>query len=508
MSLCANVDSFNVEVEDFIEQYENIIKNESLSPVDESDYKEALDRLYSYKDAITDENLEYVNAQGKDAEKAEIKEELLKETFERIIGKYFPFSKTTNEENGNALESESFNEASEPLVSGSIGTLVSIKPSGNKLKLVYTEKGVEKSNVFSMNSSDTSTDNGSTSITLPGFTKFAGEYLAALEQKENDEIVLGSKGTKVKLGEKFKDNDYSHGDSDQMKGMLKRLHILGGNKAKDEDLDTYLDLIDRMTPNFFNDLDLYLNEAGNNSEGVARAKRIDIVINPKAKEIGNQQSEASMYIEEVIHSMTSSAMHAKALKANKLKRQLANLIEQARKQISWKDFLPPEAESINSDKEVAYAKWLYDYILVDKNADYEFLAKGLAVPEVSRAFAKIKVKDKSGSRSILVRINEFFGTIIDLLSGSITLAQANETVHDAVVNLAYSFGEINNKAERKLQEQDSMMDKAIGVVNSMDENINLFSSKTKDKVFGELSKVKLPHEGSSLYERSKNEEPM
>lgn len=485
MTMCANVDVFNTEVETFIKQYETVLEDGTLSDIDSAETKEALEKLYAYRDAVKNQDLEYVNAQGKDAEIDEAKQEILEKTFKDYFGEFFTFSN----ENSNT---------------SSVGTLVSVEPVSSSIKVNYAEKGVEKSATFPISSKGESTSSDGKSISIPNFGKFVEDYHLALDQYNEENVVLGSSTSGVKLGENFKKTDYVHGNLAHMKDMLKRLHILGGEKADDTDLDTYVDYLDKMSPDFFNKLALYLEEAGNNSRGQASAGRIDVIIDPSDKHIGNQQSEASIYMEEVIHSMTASAMHAKVPAAVKLKRQLATLVEQARKQVDWKEFLPSTENSIDTVKEEKYAKWLYDYIFSGKNADYEFLAKALAVPEVSRAFAKIKVKDDSGSKTILDKINDFFGTIIDILSGTITLKQKNQNVHDAVVNLAYAFGEINNRATRNLEEKGGYIDKAFEVFNKMDDKVSLFSREAKDKVFGPLSTVQVSETSTSLYGRVKD----
>ena len=487
--MCANVDVFNNEVETFINQYETALKDDTLSDVASAETEEALNMLYSYREAIKNKDLEYVNAQGKDAANNVVKQALLEENFTRVLGKHFRFS------NGNSN-------------SNTVGTLVSVEPSGSGIKLTFKENGVKRIQKFSTSSGSKSTKNSKNKfINVPNFGKFVGEYNLALEQHEKNNLVLGSSEETIKLNESFKETDYVHGNVKHMKDMLKRLHLLGGEKANDVDLDTYLDYMDKMPAEFFNKLELYLEEAGNNSRGTASAGRIDIVIDPADKHIGNQQSEASIFMEEVVHSMTASAMHAKTPAAIKLKRQLSTLIEQARKHIDWKDFLPSEENSIDSVKEEKYAKWLYDYMFSlgkNKHADYEFLAKALAVPEVSKAFAKIKVKDDSSSKSLMDKINDFFATIIEILSGSITLAQKNQNVHDAVVNLAFAFGEINNRATRNLAEKGGYVDKGLEVLNKMDDNINLFSREIKDKVFGDLSGIPVAERSNTLYGRVKD----
>ena len=92
MSMCANVDVFNNEVETFINQYETALKDDTLSDVASAETEEALNMLYSYREAIKNKDLEYVNAQGKDAANNVVKQALLEENFTRVLGKHFRFS--------------------------------------------------------------------------------------------------------------------------------------------------------------------------------------------------------------------------------------------------------------------------------------------------------------------------------------------------------------------------------------------------------------------------------
>ena len=486
MKLCAAANLFDSELDTFISQYENMLNDDTLSEVDSADITETLDKLYAYKTAIKQQDLEYINAQGRHEVDDEHKKSILEDLFINTYGKYFTFTKNTSKR----LRT---------------GYLKSIDQVGSYIKIVFQENNKDTYYTFSMTSNGRSTDKSKNDhINLQNFQDFVGQYNIDLSKYEKERLVLGNSGGKFKLNDKYKVDEYVHGNAKHMKDMLKRLHLLGKEKASDEDLDTYIEYIDRMSPTFFNNLELYINEKGNNSEGITRSNRIDIIVKPAEKYIGNQQSEASIFMEEVIHSMTASAMHSNTIKSNKLKRQLANLIEQARKSIVWQDFLPSEEDSLDKEAEERYAKWLYAYIFNNENADYEFIAKGLTVPEVSKAFSKVKVRENNKSSSLLDKINDFFGFILDVLSGNLTIKQKSQNVHEALVNLAFSFGEINNRYTRKLEEKGGYLDKVMDVINSFDDNAKIFTKSLSNRAFKSLEQGSPTDSGSSLYDRVKN----
>lgn len=480
MSSCTSVNMFGNLVEEFIKRYEEILKDDTLAEVEAVETQEALDELYAFRRAIKEDDIPYIEAQGFVKQQNAARQELMESTFREVFGATFKFTYGASK------------KAKE-------GTILAVKPTANgSVRIEFLENGLPKTYTFPMSSDGRSHDSkkSGSHINVPGMRRFLDNYNYNLDQMEQLELVFGSRDTKLKLKEEYRDKDYIHGSQEHMKNMLKKLHLLGGEKASQEELDLYLDYIDRMSPEFFSFLELYVKEDADRSEGVARARRIDMTVNSAPRAAGNQQSEASIYMEEVLHSMTASAINSNVPAAIKLKRQLTNLIETARKQVTWKDLMPKE--SIDKAAEEKHAKWLYDYIFTGKNADYEFIAKALAVPEVANALKYVKIKEGKDNRRILERINDFFGMVLDILKG-FTLKQKHDNVHDALVNLAFNLGEINTRANRDLSEKGNYLTAVFDVVNGIDDKTARIIDKAKDKILGDAVSKELGPMPDTLY---------
>lgn len=484
MAVCANVESFGVMVEDFISQYEAILKDDTLSEVDAQDTQTELDKLYGYRKAVKEGDLAYIKAQGFIAEENEVQQEIMERTFKATLGDSFGFTYGASQKVRN-------------------GRVLSVKPVDSGVEVKFVESNKVKSYRFPMSSDRRSynSKNSSSYINIPGFRNFLDNYTLEAEAQKDSELVLGSSAQKFKLPPEYKDKNYIHGSIDHMKNTLKQLHLLGGEKASQEELDSHLELLDKMAPSFFNDMELYIKDRMAESKGMYRARRIDIAVNNSPRFIANQQSEASIYMEEVIHSMTASALHANTLESRKLKRQLAAFVESARKQITWKDFLPET--SIDSVKEENEAKEIYQYIFNSQNSNYEFIAKGLAVPEITKAFKKIKVTEIKTKKRLLDYVNDFFDTVLNIIRGNFTLKQKSNNVHEAISNLAFALGEINVRKNREIKEKGGFLAKVFEMMQNVDSKAALTLGKGKDKLLGNLSSKPLKDMPDGLYGRVK-----
>ena len=484
MATCTNITMFRDLVEEFITRYEEILQDDTLSEVESVDTQAALDELYSYRKAIKEDDREYLGAQGFVKDQNQEARAILESVFKATLGEKFTFTY------GGSKKQRT-------------GTILGVKKVDGGVRVEFTENGLPKSYSFPLTSDGRSHNakKSSSYINIPGFRNFLDNYQVAQETSDQLELVFGSRDSQLKLDEKYRQKDYVHGSISHMKNTLKKLHLLGGEKASQAELDQYLDYIDKMSPEFFSSLELFIKEDAENSEGVARTRRIDLAVNGAPREAGNQQSEASIYIEEVIHSMTAAAIYSKTPESNKLKRQLGSMIEAARKQLKWQDFLPKD--SIDSIAEEKQAKWLYNYIFDGKNADYEFIAKAIAVPEVAEALKFVKVREGKTNRRILERVNDFFAAVLDILKGNITLKQRNENVHEAMVNLAFRFGEINTKANQQLLEKGNYLTAVFEVANGIDDNARVAMDSLRGKFTNTLGRKPLGPMPDDLYGRVK-----
>lgn len=486
MTVCANTKTFGIHVNGFITQYESMLKTDGLSEIDSADTHEVLKQLYAYRNAVKANDLNYINTQGITVGQKEWRQDVLERTFKDVFGDTFSYTK------GNTGKT-------------SQGTLVSAIPSGDSITLNFTENGKDRSHSFSLTSNERSHSNTNTGkyINLPGVRNLLDNYALNLKAKEEMELVLGSKESNLKLEKKYQQKDYVHGSISHMKTTLKKLHLLGGEKASQEELDLYLTYVNQMTPEFFDSMELYIQEDANVSQGQVRsgglsaAGRIDITVKGAPSTMSNQQSEASIYIEEILHSMTAAAMNSTLPKAIKLQNQLHTFIETARKQLTWKDLLPKD--SIDSAAEEKHAKWLYSYIFSGKNADYEFIAKAVAVPEVANALKYLKVREPSGSKTIAARVSEFFSLVVDVLKGNFTYKQKNKNLHEAVVNLAYDLAKVNSKANRKLLDKGNLATSMFDFVHEIDVQTGHKVNKIASKLIDPQSKKALGPIPENLY---------
>lgn len=486
MAICTSMKALSRQVEDHIKRYEELAQDETLEGIESTSFEDSLDRLYSLRKAIKNDDRAYIKAHGITINDLKGRSEIATRVFRDVIGSSFSF----REGNSSALKIASFTKAE--LVDGGI-------------KIHYSHKGVAKDFTFSLTTDERSTNKGNKFIKVPGFRDFLDSFSVAERNVTTSQLVLGSeKGNYFKLGEEDLEKNYVHGNVDNMKEMLKKLHVLGGNKASDEELETYLGLIERMDPSMFNKLKLYIEKDAETSKGVAIATKINIKIKGDPKSLGNQQSEASIYMEEVLHSMTMSAISSKTIKSQQLKRRLDRLVELGRKQVKVTDFLPDPKDSIDPVKEQKFAEELYTYIFNSENTDYEFLAKGIAQPEVAKALSKIRVKDNTGNKSLLTRFMDMLDYVFDVIAGNIVAKNKNQSVHDALVQLAFELGSVNSKASQKALEAPSLLSKAFNLVlNDTDRAISTkLHNLTKDSI-DQMSKKEFTGMPDTLYDRVK-----
>jgi hypothetical protein len=486
MASCTSMAMYGESVEDFIKAHLEYLKDDTLSEVQSTDIERELDNLYALRKAVKENDIEFIEAHGFMRLKSTADKELVQEAFIKSLGETFSFTYGASKK-------------------ARKGILLSAKEVNGSIYLDFVENGTPKSYSFSTTSDGRSHTSKSRNsyITIPGFRNFLDNYTADQQSKKEHELVFGSKDTNIKLGDSYKNKDYVHGSIDHMKALLQKLHLLGGNKANQEDLDGYIALFDKMTPDFFNKMELYVNTNAKNSEGAVRARRIDIAVSRAPSSIGNQQSEASIYMEEVIHSMTAAAMHADVPASRALRRELKAYIDLARDQLDYKAFLPDAKDSIDPKKEEEYAKFLYRYIFVSKNSDYEFIAKALTVPEVQNALKNVKIKEGKDTRRFLERVNDFFAKILDILKNGFSLDNKNENVHEAVTNLAFRFAELNKKANRDLEEKGNYLTTVFDFLNNVDDTAAQTMSSLGQKVFGEAKDKKMGAIPDSLYGKVK-----
>ncbi|OOE34242.1 hypothetical protein BZG00_15935, partial [Salinivibrio kushneri] len=134
----------------------------------------------------------------------------------------------------------------------------------------------------------------------------------------------------------------------------------------------------------------------------------------------------------------------------------------------------------------------------------EFLAKGIAQPLVAKALSKVKVKDTSGSKTILDRLYDLWGFVQDVITGQLTVKNRNQKVDDALVQLAFELGEINTKAAIKASEKPGFLSRVYDLVlNSPDKALAGKLQKASESTIGKLATKEFEEMPDSLYGRVK-----
>lgn len=273
--------------------------------------------------------------------------------------------------------------------------------------------------------------------------------------------------------------DYVHGDIQSMTTLLERLHKMGGNKTSDEDLAYYKNLLKRMNKSFFNDVKVFIKETADESFGVVTGDSIKLGISKNPSLLaGNQQTEAEIYMHEVIHTMTKFARISKTPEVRRIDRELDNIMSEMQKRLSWKDFMPKD--SVNVELEELNAKALYEYIFNDENAKDEFIAHTLTNPQVRKLFEKLHLKNRE-TKSVFEQVVDMFTTLVDVILGKFSFADKNKSVYDMIYSLAFELAEINNKNAIELQKQESLIEKTSEIVNDIDAKLAKKLNSLKEK---------------------------
>ena len=486
MTTCTLPSVLSDYVDDLTSAIEERAQDDTLEGIDSSSYETSLDELNSYKEAIKNNDRDYIVAHGNLNEAKAFRSELATRSFLNTLNNTFFFGK----------------KGGPPKFRG---TFINADVVDGGVKINFRHSNGNKDHfTFSLTGGGRSTNKGNDFINIENFGSFLDDYHLTQERQLPLSLLLGSEpNIDFKLDKEALEDSYIHGNVEHMKTMLKKLHVMGGEKADDSELEGYLDLIERMKPEFFDKLKLYVQDEAEKSAGVVTPSRIDIKIKGDPISIGNQQSEASIYMEEVAHSMTASALNSKTPEAAKIKRQLDYLIELGRDQLSWESFLPDPKDSIDAVREKAFAKKLYDYIFKSENYDYEFLAKGIVQPAVVKALSTVMVVDKKENLSLLERLQAIFSSIMDVLTGNVSLKNKNGNVHDALVTLAYDLGTINSRKSQKLLSQPSFIGRVLDIViNDPDRYISDKLHEISQKAIGEVSKSKYTDPPKTLYGRT------
>ena len=263
-----------------------------------------------------------------------------------------------------------------------------------------------------------------------------------------DSNVLGSE-VKVLSGRRgVRKADYVHGDIDHMKSLLNELQVVGKNPTNSEHMKHLTGLFNSMSPSFFREMTLYINDNTNHTAGWVDLDKNSILLNMSKSKKSGSKSEAEVYAHEVIHTMTAWALNNKTdIKVSPIVRKLNYTMKKAAEKTSWEDLLGKPVEDATKG-EIKSAKDLYEYTFNSENADHEFIAHILTNP-VIMAHMKTITLSRSEEKAVTLfeKVMEFFYSLVDIILGNFSFKEHNNDVYKQVHALAFKLAEVNVEAE-------------------------------------------------------------
>lgn len=283
--------------------------------------------------------------------------------------------------------------------------------------------------------------------------------------------------------------EYIHGDPQEMKNMLDKIQTMSGDKASSEMMNHYKSLIDNMNPDFFRNLKLFITKNAPEPSGFishrGETSQMKIGISPKPLSMRNGQTDAEVYMHEVIHSMVMFARRSDSVEARRFIRELEHTFERAKDIVIPKDFEPENA----TKEEKEEAKKHYEYVFNSKNAIDEFIAYALTNPMLKAKLENTSMKEKE-AKTWLEKIGEMWHNLVDVILGNTTFDRSKGTVYDSTEALVFELAEINKDKEPDLRTEDRIDTKIMDLINQADDKIYAKIMKLKEKL--KLDDMELP----------------
>lgn len=297
-----------------------------------------------------------------------------------------------------------------------------------------------------------------------------------------DGYVLGSAEGEVISGDLVED---VHGKTASMVEFMKKLNEISGAKADTEFLQYLENLITHMDETFFTEMKTYLDTKANDTRGeVVRESGVPSPEDSIRVQIdtmqhaGNDQSGAEVYAHEVVHAYTIWALESIGSKADDMRRRLRDLRTKTRDALNkkyngegWKVFMPDESIDAKLEERAAKDAWKYVFDNSSKNATAEFLAYMTTNPQLVRAAKELQVKEEGQTkrRTIFQWLTDIMEVIADVITGRIRVFNKSANIQEEVLDLMYNLGKINNKAQVKINENESALNRIAKWFDSIDE---------------------------------------
>lgn len=197
-----------------------------------------------------------------------------------------------------------------------------------------------------------------------------------------------------------------------------------------------------------------------------------------------QHSAEEVFVHELIHVISREIIEGPASDPV-FRRKLRRLFSQAKKHITYKDFMRLDDDGnpitlTNLDEEIEYAKKYYDYVFnqgsskdslgndVD-NSYHEFFAYALTNERLFMALSRIPTRDSSvePGQNLGERIIAYFQDLIAWLGDLLINRTSSQNIQSEVMKLAHSIGSVeSSNMMNMLNFADRSVDTGLGVLGN------------------------------------------
>jgi hypothetical protein len=266
------------------------------------------------------------------------------------------------------------------------------------------------------------------------------------------------------------------GALESTEGMVDLFDKIGTESAEDSRVhQAHLrGLLQMVNTDFLPKMRVYLasNAERNKGQLSVAAKKISLAIS-KGPRTDSEMSGQEVYVHEVIHAFTAYAMMSKDIEAKRVLAQIQRIQDTAKKQIS-KEELPE-------------GKW--EYVFESENNLAEFIAYSMTNEKFMKLLDSKYVKEKE-AETLLDRLVELVRKVLDIVTFRNRDVKDGETLQDAMMVLTFNLMEYNNRAVKKIEEKNSLLQYMGSILDKADNTV----ASAIGKVLVKASKEGVPVE--------------
>ena len=295
---------------------------------------------------------------------------------------------------------------------------------------------------------------------------------------------------------------FSTETAEAMSATLEMMQGLNKNKVSEQVMGVYRDLLKTFKPEFFHKMELFLQEAGETTNGWFVSKQKQMFIKASKLKSG-YQTPAEVYMHELVHAMTYWGLRNGGREAATIRRELRYAQLAAQKSIKVEDLLSVSIDAATK-ADWAKARELYKYLFTGENSLDEFVAYAVTNPKLVELLSKAATSREKSDSTLLQHVMTWFGKLVDVIMGRQNFASKDKNLQEQIVSLALRLGEINAKGEIEASKLNplsffsSLVNKGLDVVDSAAANAMHAAAK---KVLGESARLEDVPENSGPLQR-------